>query len=201
MEKRNLWLSRGLNLEYFKPKYFNYWVAAKYKICVKEHKCELCKIPRQNSEIATFTNNQRYDACAHSEENCQYIGKKYCITCAIKKGKCANCQELHPKCTTNGNFFLIINYYMLINLLNYCARCLLSIQPDFVTQKCEIEKFITNSTNGKYHLVMYYSKYHYELNHIKYFWCNAKKYAWKNCNYSLDNFYWCVSWALANIPN
>ena len=43
------------------------------------------------------------------------------------------------------------------------------MQSDFLNQKCEIEKSITNSINGKYHLVMYYSKYHYEFNHIEHF--------------------------------
>ena len=177
LEEKNLWPSGGLNLKCLKPKCFNCQVAAECKICVKRHKCELCKILRQHSGTATCTKNRRYDVCANKEENCQCIEKKYCNTCAIKKGKCADCKELSPKCTTNGNFFLIINYYMLINLLDCCARGLLSAQPNFVSQKCEIEKSITMSTNGKHHLVMYYPKYYCELNHIGHFWCSAKKWA------------------------
>ena len=111
LEERNLWPSRGLNLECPKPKCFNCQVTAECKICVKGHKCELCKIPRQHSGTATCTKNRRCDACAQREENCQCVGKKYCTTCAIKKGKCADCKELPPKCTTNGNFFL--NYKLL----------------------------------------------------------------------------------------
>ena len=58
---------------------------------------------------------------------------------------------------------------MLINLLNCCARNLLSAQLDFVSQKCETEESITKSTNGKHHLVIYYPKYYCELNHIEHF--------------------------------
>ena len=97
--------------------------------------------------------------------------------------------------------FWIINYYILINLLDCCARRLLSVQPDFVSQKCEIEESITKSTNGKHHLVIYYPKYYYEFNHIKHFWYNTKKWAQKNCNYSLDDHHRCVPQALASVPN
>ena len=162
-------------MECLKPKCFNSQVVAECKIYVKGHKCELCKISRQHNGTATCTKNQRCDACAHGEENCQYVGKKYCTTYPIKKGKCADYKELPPKCTTNNNSFLIINYYMLINLLDFCAQCLLSVQPDYVTQKCEIEETITKLTNGKHYLVMYYPKYHCELNHLEHFYYSAKK--------------------------
>ena len=138
IEEKNLWPFRGLNLECLKPKCFNYQVVVECKICVKRHKYELYKILRQYSGTATCTKNRRCNTCAQREANCQCVGKTYCTTCAIKKGKCANWKKLLPKCTTNGNFFLIINYYMLINLLDCCAHCLLSIQPDFVFQKCKI---------------------------------------------------------------
>lgn len=42
--------------------------------------------------------------------------------------------------------FLIINYYILIDLLDCYARRLLSVQPDFVSQKCEIEESITKGS-------------------------------------------------------
>lgn len=143
-----MWPSRGINFECPKPKCFNCQVTAESKICIKRHKCKLCKIPRQHSGTAICTKNWRCDVYAQKEENCQYMRKEYCTTCVIKKAKCANCKELHSKCTINGNF------YILINLLDCCAYHLLSVQPDFVSQKCEIEESITKSTNGKYHLVM-----------------------------------------------
>lgn len=64
LEKRNLWPSGGLNLECPQSKCFNCQVAAECKICIKGHKCELCKIPRQHSGTATCTKNRRYNACA-----------------------------------------------------------------------------------------------------------------------------------------
>ena len=72
-------------------------------------------------------------------------------------------------------FLLIINYYILINLLDWCVHRLLLVQPDFASQKCEIEESITISANRKYHLVIYYPKYYCKLNYIEYFWYNAKK--------------------------
>ena len=78
---------------------------------------------------------------------------------------------------------------------------LLSVQPDFKEQKCEIEESITNAANGKHHIVMYYPKYHCELNHIEHFWCSAKKWARENCQYTLDDLRRRVPRALASIPN
>ena len=137
--------------------------------------------------MANCTKNRRCNTCAHKEENCQYIEKKYCTIYVITKGKCVDCKKLPPKCTTNGNSFLIINYYILINLLDCCACRLLLVQPDFVSQKCEIKESIIKSINRTYHLVMYYPKYHCELNYIEHFWFSAKKWVRKNCNYSLDD--------------
>ena len=77
-----------------------------------------------------------------------------------------------------------------VNYANYadcCARRLLAIQPDFASQLCEIEERIRNvpGSEGR-HQVMYYSKFHCELNHIEYFWCHSKRHARENCDYSID---------------
>ena len=106
LKERNLWSSGGLNLEHLKSKYFNSQVVVECKICIKGHKYELYIISRQYSRMVTYTKNWRHDTCAHKKENCQCMGKKYCITCEIKKEKCVNSKELLPKCTTNSNFFL-----------------------------------------------------------------------------------------------
>ena len=68
-----------------------------------------------------------------------------------------------------------------------CAKRLLLVQLDFQVQKCEIEEFIIFSTNGKYHMLIYYPKYHCELNHIEYFWFIVIKWAQENCQYILEN--------------
>ena len=62
----------------------------------------------------------------------------------------------------------------------------MSVQPDFLKQKCEIEEKITTSPNIAYHKVIYYPKFHCELNHMEHFWCNGKKYTWMKYDYTLD---------------
>lgn len=42
--------------------------------------------------------------------------------------------------------------------------------------------------NRKYHIVMYYLKYYCKFNYIKHFWYSTKKWAYKNYNYTLNNF-------------
>ena len=77
----------------------------------------------------------------------------------------------------------------------------LSVQEDFKVQKYKIKKSITNSANDKHNIVIYFPKYHFVLNLIEHFWCNAKKLASENCNYTLDDLRWHVSCSLANISN
>ena len=36
------------------------------------------------------------------------------------------------------------------------------------------------------HKVMYYPKFHCELNHIEYFWCDGKSWTQRHCKYSFD---------------
>ena len=51
-------------------------------------------------------------------------------------------------------------------------------------QKCEIEERLESSPGQ--HRVLYYPKFHCELNHIEYFWCHSKRYARENCDYTID---------------
>lgn len=44
LEKKGLWPAKRLNLNYPKLKYFNCQVAAEYKIYVKGHKYNTCKV-------------------------------------------------------------------------------------------------------------------------------------------------------------
>lgn len=44
LEKRRLWLAEELNLCYPKLKYFNYQVTINYKIYMKGHKYDTCKV-------------------------------------------------------------------------------------------------------------------------------------------------------------
>lgn len=75
------------------------------------------------------------------------------------------------------------------------------MQPDFLAQKCQIEESIKGYINGTHHIVMYYPKYHCELNHIEHFWCSCKQNACENCEYTLDAFCRKVPLALASVTN
>lgn len=105
LEERQIWPVGGRKLSCPKPKCFNCQVAADCKICVKGHKCDTCKTPKDCSST-NCSKNRRCDACVHREEICQCVTKKYCATCSVKKGKCGDCEDLPPKCTTDGNLLL-----------------------------------------------------------------------------------------------
>ncbi len=119
LEEKNLWPARGLNLECTKPKYFNYQMVSEYKICVKSHKFDLCKAPKQNSGSTKCTKNRKCDACAFREERSQCVTKKYCLTCSIKKGKRVDCKELPPKCINDGKYFIYIIKNLIITNLTF----------------------------------------------------------------------------------
>ena len=53
-----------------------------------------------------------------------------------------------------------------------------------MAQKCELEEKLCGSDNQ--HFVMFYPKFHCELNHIERFWCHGKQYAREHCDYTLD---------------
>ncbi len=38
----------------------------------------------------------------------------------------------------------------------------------------------------KHRVIMYYPKFHCELNHIEYFWCDGKSWKRRNCKYSIE---------------
>ena len=87
-----------------------------------------------------------------------------------------------------------------IKLIDCCARHFLSQQPDFFSQKCEIEKLINKWHNLQY-CVLFYSKFHCKLNHIEHFWAHAKRYAQDHCNYTLEGLWIRVPEALASVKN
>ena len=62
-----------------------------------------------------------------------------------------------------------------------CATALLQSQRDFVEQKGRLQEEV--EATG--HYVIFYPKFHCELNFIERFWCSAKHYARENCEYSL----------------
>jgi transposase len=52
-----------------------------------------------------------------------------------------------------------------------CGRRILELQPDFREQKGMVEEEVTRCG----HLVMFYPKFHCELNWIEYFWGDGKR--------------------------
>ena len=117
------------------------------------------------------------------KKRCKCTRKIHCPRCANKKpGKCQDCENIPPKCTSD----------------NCCARRLISIQPDFLNQKCELEERLEGSGA---HCVMFYPKFHCELNHIERFWCHSKQFARENCDYTLDVLRRSVPLALAHVKN
>ena len=122
LEERNLWTAKVLKLEYSKPKYFNCQVVADCKICVKGHKCDLCKTSKQYSGSTTCTKNRKCDVCTLREENCQCVTKKYCSTYSVRKGKCIDYEDLPPKCINDGNDIALLIYYFLL-IYNFRMLC------------------------------------------------------------------------------
>ena len=51
-----------------------------------------------------------------------------------------------------------------------CCRCILFLQPDFVSQKSQLQELI----ESRGHLCDFYPKYHCELNFIEQYWGAAK---------------------------
>lgn len=190
LKERSLWPPEGLNLEYSKEKCHNCRTASECTNCVKGTKCDVCKsVKIHSSEICL--NTRKCDACVQRGLNCRCKPKKYCVSCVEKKGKCADCEDLPPKCNSDSKFYSK-NSLLLKDFINQklgcCARRLLAVQADFQTQKCQIEESIQNCTsNGAHHFVMYYPKYYCKLNHIEHFWCGAKQNARENCEYTLEH--------------
>ena len=78
---------------------------------------------------------------------------------------------------------------------NCCAVQLLSLQPDFLAQRSLIKEVIED----REHKVIFYLKFHCELNFIKMFWDAAKRYTYNNCDYSFKGLEKTVSEALNSI--
>jgi len=130
-------------------------------------------LARHQKSTAVLVAKEESDACKMRRQQCQCLPKRHCPRCANylanRKGKC-ECEKLPPRCTSD----------------DCCARRLLSVQPDFKAQKGELEESLEKSG---LHRVMFYPKFHCELNHIERLWCHGKKYARENCDYTLDGLW------------
>ena len=61
-----------------------------------------------------------------------------------------------------------------------CAKTLMASQQDFQEQKGRLEEELQAAGQ----LVIFYPKFHCEMNFIEKFWCAAKWYARENCEYT-----------------
>lgn len=81
-----------------------------------------------------------------------------------------------------------------------CARRLLSQQPDFKAQKGRVQEVV--ETRG--HMVLFYPKFHCELNWIEYFWARVKEYTRAHCGYNIkslrENIPLALTWASNLVP-
>jgi len=64
--------------------------------------------------------------------------------------------------------------------LTCCARHILASQVDFKNQKPLLQEII----EAKGHKVVFYPKFHCELNYIEMYWGAAKRYVRQHCNYT-----------------
>jgi hypothetical protein len=85
-----------------------------------------------------------------------------------------------------------------INITDCCSRRLLSTQPDFIAQECELVERLQCSGM---HRVIFYPKYHCEVNHIERFWCHSKQFARENCDYTFRGLQQNVPSALAHVSH
>ena len=80
--------------------------------------------------------------------------------------------------------------------INCCARKTMTNQPDFKAQWGKLEEAIISAG----HEVIFYPKFHCELNFIENFWGSAKRYSRNNCDYTWEGLKRTVPQALASVP-
>ena len=76
-----------------------------------------------------------------------------------------------------------------------CARSVMAKEPDFQSQKGQLEEELEN----KGQLVIFYPKFHCELNFIERYWCGCKWYARENCLYTFTGLRETVPKALDSV--
>jgi hypothetical protein len=83
------------------------------------------------------------------------------------------------------------------------ARDVLAAQPDFAGQKSVLEETILatrDEAGNGLHQVIFFPKFHCELNHIELYWAAAKRYSRANCDYSFAALRKTVPEALDSVP-
>lgn len=78
---------------------------ANCKICIKYHKYNICKAPKNHNSIS-YSKSKKCDEYVYWKLICECVTKKYYITCLVKKRKYLDCEDLFLKCTFNNKFIL-----------------------------------------------------------------------------------------------
>ena len=76
-----------------------------------------------------------------------------------------------------------------------CARTVLAAEKDFREQKGKLQEEL----EALHQEVIFYPKFHCQLNFIERFWCAAKYYARENCLYTLEGLRETIPTALASV--
>ena len=179
LEERNLWPANDLRLECPKPMCPACEARSRCKNCVPGKRCDNCKQPKTHS--GKCGSQRKCDRCSERSEQCRCTTRKACSDCAVHQGKdCEGCALLPSRCSAH----------------DCCARRLLSLQPDFLAQQGKVKETIEMS--GR-HRVLFFPRFHCELNHIEYYWVHAKRYAREHCDYTLPGLRANVPLALENV--
>ena len=78
-----------------------------------------------------------------------------------------------------------------------CARRVLEAERDFQDQKGRLQEEV----EALGHRVLFYPKFHCELNFIERYWCRAKWFARENCGYDFEALKTTVPEALTSVTN
>ena len=76
------------------------------KLCIKGTQCQICRKKKDHS--AACGSARKCDACVTQKKNCQCVSKQYCIRYSEKKGKCRDCEELSPKCSSDSMILVFL---------------------------------------------------------------------------------------------
>ncbi|RPB02022.1 hypothetical protein L873DRAFT_573278 [Choiromyces venosus 120613-1] len=90
---------------------------------------------------------------------------------------------------------LKIQLLMWFIIIACCARRILSLQYDFLNQKGKLQEMI--EATG--HTVLFYPKFHCELNWIEYYWGQVKRYTRDNCEYNYEGLKTIIPQALSSV--
>ena len=107
-------------------------------------------------------------------------GRKFLAQCSVMSST-GKSTKPNPRCLDGGGC---------------CARTVLAAQPDFQSQRSQIEQAILNTG----YEVIFYAAFHCEINFIEYYWGAAKHYTCENCEYDFESLKHLIPKALAGVP-